>query len=303
MSPFFSIVIPCYNRKHLISYGIDSLLNQSYPDFEIIVVDDGSNDGTAEYIRSRYPDEKRIKVISQQNKERGAARNNGLQHATGKYVYFMDSDDTVSSDHLAVLHDKIVLLDEPNFIATKFVFRGASGDSPSPLCALTEGYYDYRSMLEGNHFGTFFCVKRENPSLFLFEEDRKYSILEDWMFLVKNLRHDRIYLIDRITYFLVDHEGRSMHTDHRILNEKKKLAGSWILQNVGLDSGEQKTLLSNIEYFCAIHAYIDGARSTSLKHILSAIRIKGPEKRFVILFFKVIAGKRSIELLRKLIKQ
>ena len=87
----FSIIIPTYNRAAFLPKAIESVLAQTYTDWELIIVDDGSTDNTREVV-SQYKDE-RITYIYQENAERSAARNNGIVHAKGKYVCFLDSDD------------------------------------------------------------------------------------------------------------------------------------------------------------------------------------------------------------------
>jgi len=85
-----SVVIPTYNRQHFIGTAIDSVLAQTYRDVEIIVVDDGSTDGTKEALR---PYGKAIRYISQRNQGCGAARNTGILSAKGEWVALLDSDD------------------------------------------------------------------------------------------------------------------------------------------------------------------------------------------------------------------
>jgi len=85
-----SVIIPAYNAERYIGEAIDSVLAQSHSDVECIVVDDGSTDRTAEIVGG-YSD--RVRHIRQQNADRSAARNNGIAHATGKYISFLDADD------------------------------------------------------------------------------------------------------------------------------------------------------------------------------------------------------------------
>jgi len=89
-----SVVIPTYNRGNLISRAIQSVVNQTYRDFEIILVDDGSTDNTKEVVKEFQKKDERIKYI-QHDKKRGgsAARNTGIREAKGKYIAFQDSDD------------------------------------------------------------------------------------------------------------------------------------------------------------------------------------------------------------------
>src|SRR5690554_2651351 len=98
--PLFSIIIPTYNRADIIGRTIESALNQTYDHFEVIVVDDGSTDNTAEAVE-KYKD-KRLSYYKKENAERGAARNYGAQRAKGDYVYFLDSDDLLYPEHLKV---------------------------------------------------------------------------------------------------------------------------------------------------------------------------------------------------------
>ncbi|MFZ9939541.1 MAG: glycosyltransferase family 2 protein [Bacteroidia bacterium] len=98
-SPLFSVVIPQYNRAHRIKNTISSVLEQTYQDFEIIIVDDGSKDNPQPIIEAIG--DPRIRYIYQQNAGASAARNKGIDHAKGTYVAFLDSDDTWLPQHLA----------------------------------------------------------------------------------------------------------------------------------------------------------------------------------------------------------
>jgi glycosyltransferase involved in cell wall biosynthesis len=86
----FSIVIPTYNRRDLLRRALDSVRAQTFTDFETIVVDDGSTDGTAEYLARLAG---KVRVIQQRNSGPGAARNAGAAIAAGEYIAFLDSDD------------------------------------------------------------------------------------------------------------------------------------------------------------------------------------------------------------------
>lgn len=87
----FSVILPTFNRESLITRAVDSVLTQSYGNFELIIVDDGSTDGTLRLLES-YSDP-RIQILQKENAGVSSARNMGLEHAKGKYVTFVDSDD------------------------------------------------------------------------------------------------------------------------------------------------------------------------------------------------------------------
>lgn len=96
--PELSVIVPVYNVGYLVKKCIESLINQSFSDLEIIIINDGSSDDSSEYI-TPYLADKRIKYINNHiNYGLGYARNIGLENATGKYITFVDSDDWVDLD-------------------------------------------------------------------------------------------------------------------------------------------------------------------------------------------------------------
>jgi len=106
--PFFSIIIPTYNREDFILNTLDSVFAQTFTDYEIIVVDNCSTDGTIEKI-STLVDAGRIQlIVNDQNYERAKSRNVGMAHAKGAYLTFLDSDDFMYPDNLADAHDYCV---------------------------------------------------------------------------------------------------------------------------------------------------------------------------------------------------
>lgn len=96
--PTFSVIIPAYNRGDGLRTTIDSVLSQTYVDFELIIVDDGSTDNTRKIVEGI--DDNRIRYIFQNNEGASKARNTGIEFASGKYVAFLDSDDVFLSHHL-----------------------------------------------------------------------------------------------------------------------------------------------------------------------------------------------------------
>lgn len=98
-TPTVSIIMPCFNAEHHLPASIGSVIAQTVSDWELIAVDDGSQDGTLAWLRLNK--ERRLEVLSQENRGVSAARNAGLAIARGKFVAFLDSDDTWSPDFLA----------------------------------------------------------------------------------------------------------------------------------------------------------------------------------------------------------
>jgi len=97
--PKVTVIIPTYNRREYVQEAIDSVLTQTYTDFEVIVIDDGSVDGTGEALRTRYGD--RIRYVWQENQGESMARNRAIEMTQGTYIAFLDSDDMWLPDKLA----------------------------------------------------------------------------------------------------------------------------------------------------------------------------------------------------------
>lgn len=116
----FSVVIPLYNKELSIKNTIQSVLNQSYQNFEIIVINDGSTDESVKIVES-ISDE-RIRLIQQKNQGVSAARNRGIQEASNEWIAFLDGDDLWSQDHLQEITTMMQKFPEENFFVTSFQY-------------------------------------------------------------------------------------------------------------------------------------------------------------------------------------
>lgn len=106
-SPIFSIIVPIYNVESYLDKCIQSVLSQTYQDFELILVDDGSKDSSGMICDRFAQQDARIKVIHKQNAGVSVARNVGIEQAGGEYVCFIDSDDWIENDYLQKVNDNI----------------------------------------------------------------------------------------------------------------------------------------------------------------------------------------------------
>lgn len=102
-STIVSIIIPVYNCEKYIARCLNSLINQTYSNIEIILVNDGSNDKSEDIIKEFAKNDNRIKLYNQTNQGVSAARNTGLDKATGKYIMFVDADDYIELDMVEIL--------------------------------------------------------------------------------------------------------------------------------------------------------------------------------------------------------
>lgn len=123
--PFISVVIPLYNKEKSIAQSLKSVLSQTYTNFEIIVVDDGSTDKSVEEVKN-IGDEK-IKLFCKENGGPGSARNYGAQHALADWLVFLDADDELLENALSVFSEIIEKHDDIDIIdANKIILTGKS---------------------------------------------------------------------------------------------------------------------------------------------------------------------------------
>jgi glycosyltransferase involved in cell wall biosynthesis len=122
-----SVIIPCYNQAHFLHEAIESVLKQTYPHFEIIVVDDGSPDNASE-VAARYPE---VRCVRQQNQGLPSARNAGFRVSKGHYLLFLDSDDRLLPNALATAVSSLNSHPECGYVAGQINYIAHDG-SPIP---------------------------------------------------------------------------------------------------------------------------------------------------------------------------
>ncbi len=122
-SPFFSIIIPTYNRAFFLKKSIESVLEQSFVNLEVIIVDDGSSDNTSSVVETLICNDSRVSYYYQSNSERAVARNNGIEKANGQFLIFLDSDDFFNEkNHLEKVYNYIKI----NEYSEGLYFTGAT---------------------------------------------------------------------------------------------------------------------------------------------------------------------------------
>jgi glycosyltransferase involved in cell wall biosynthesis len=129
--PQFSVVIPLYNKRPYIRRAVESVLGQTNTDFELIVIDDGSVDGSSEAISDIK--DPRLKIVPQSNQGEGPARNAGMRAARGQLIAFLDADDAWFPPHLTELWDLSEAFPDAGLLATTFLENGDETLPDDPL--------------------------------------------------------------------------------------------------------------------------------------------------------------------------
>lgn len=206
-TPFFSIIVPAYNRGHLICSTLDGIFKQTYSDFEVIVVDDGSTDSTQEAINS-FSDS-RLQYFLIPNGERGRARNFGALQAKGKYLNFFDSDDIMYPNHLETASKFAVSNQNPGVFHVGYEIIDENGHS-----VLQEHNFNYdirKRLIKTNFLGCNSVFVRED--IFLnnkFNEDRVLASSEDWEIWLRYAARFKILSCNKVTFAIRNHSGRSL---------------------------------------------------------------------------------------------
>lgn len=181
--PLISIIIPTYNRGHILSQTIESVLSQTYINWECLIVDDGSKDDTAKVVNS-YKDP-RIRYYFKEHEDRSAARNFGIKNAKGEYYQFLDSDDLITPRKLELAVKELEKREYNGDLIIISNFRIISEDSyksTKPYCEIKENLFSYKSILYNwdvtftipIHCAIFDCrlfVKFEFPPHINYKED------------------------------------------------------------------------------------------------------------------------------------
>jgi glycosyltransferase involved in cell wall biosynthesis len=291
---FFSIIIPTYNRANLITETVDSVLAQTYPDFEVIIVDDGSTDNTEQIIKEKYISEQKLIYFKKKNEERGAARNFGLKQAKGVYALFFDSDDFMKPNYLETLNNIIIENPEVKLLATKYNYdNNGNVENHSALLNMKEGWHDQSFFLKGNILACNYCIRIKDHNYKLFPPERELASMEDWLFLLENLEENKIFIKDKICVSMRQHDERSMSNNQKVIEARIK-ATDWALDRLKLSVADQRRLIAWSHYFCGIHQYLDDKRSASIREAITAIRGDGLHKQFLFLLIKSIIGRKLI---------
>lgn len=193
-----SVVIPTYNRARVLANSIDSVLAQTYKDFELIIVDDGSTDDTASMIEKYLADD-RVKYIKlEKNAGVSNARNTGVENACGEWIAFHDSDDCWRPNKL---EKQMAYLDEhPNcgmlYSAYEFHMPGEDEPIKVPGGFHTGNLVD--SLLIRNRVGAPTVVVNRELFIALGRFDLSYPALEDWDFAIKAAIATEVGYIDEV---------------------------------------------------------------------------------------------------------
>ena len=202
MSGLVSIIIPVYNSASFLAECLDSIINQTYSNIEIICINDGSTDNSLSIIKKYSQYDKRIRFYTQKNGGQSAARNTGLKMAKGEFISFVDSDDIIDVNTVKRV---ISLFKKQNVDIVMYNMEMFLPDGTRFKCFSGSLFPEHNMKINSRACDCIVNVTNAAPAIFkrsiiksMFVEDMIY---EDWVFMVQNLMEPvNIYWLDEALY-------------------------------------------------------------------------------------------------------
>lgn len=251
-NPFFSIIIPAYNRGYILPKTIGSVQTQTFVDWELIVVDDGSTDNTKEVMSGI--DDSRISYVYQHNAERSAARNNGIANSKGEYICFLDSDDWYEPNHLETLYREISTKEFPVAMFFTNCYNYQHNQKTKPVFPEFSNPAEY--LLDNPVIPARVCAHSFILNQFKFRED--IVIVEDQVLWVTIAFNFPVFYIPEYTVVYHLHEDNSINVKNNCF--KPRLDGLQLLFKQPdisplIEKRKKREMISNCYYGMAKHYF------------------------------------------------
>lgn len=255
-----SIIVPVYNSAKYIGSTLDSIINQDFNSFEVIVIDDGSTDDSLEIIEEKLSKSTVLhNVIHQENSGVSNARNRGIEEAQGEYLVFVDSDDYITGNHLSELYNG-----ETDFSLIQFIKKeGNKSSTPNHISKRSMSCEDLIKMelnmqIPFNFWQLMYRASIINENNIRFNPDYIYG--EDIEFALKALSYGKeVAISNEVTYYYIQHEESAINTSEyrrfevvdifENLSEFYKNQGKNDLADLIITSRVPKAIFGNMNYF------------------------------------------------------
>lgn len=235
-NPLISVVVPVYNAEQYLTGCLDSILDQTFTNFEVICVDDGSPDNSAEILNKYVQQDRRVKIIRQKNQGVSISRNNAIERACGEYIFFVDSDDYIVPQ------------------ALEFLYRAITEQNADIACAnfcyTSERYKRMEFVLQYQNISKRIFA---NP-LYTYFTQRKiiYGMIWNKLYksdMVKNTKFipDRLFEDEIFTALIIEKCQKLIHVDFDVYYY---FGNSESISRRKIDSDMLDDFMKNIEFLC-----------------------------------------------------
>ena len=286
--PFFSIIIPTYNRSNIILKALISIKSQTFNNWECLLIDDGSTDNTVEIVNDLINSDSRFKYIYQKNSERAIARTNGASQAKGEFYIFLDSDDFFEPTHLYNLNGYINSSDQQ--VALFFTNAKVLQDNVlKNLPSFQNSTFEIDFFLKNSIIPARVCLHNSILNKFQFDPDT--IVVEDTVLWTEITScYPIIFVdIDSVVYFLHDDNSVNIQKNNAY---KKRLLGLRKLFNekkVGnlIPKKTKKEQIDNCYFGIAKHHFHNNRKKKYVFWLLISLlkypRIRTKEKLYLII--------------------
>jgi len=293
-----SIIIPTYNCARLIGRAIESVLNQTYRDFELIIVDDSSTDNTDKIVKKFQEQDKRVKYIRHdKNKGGSAARNTGIKVARGEYIAFQDSDDEWLPEKLKKQMEVFKNTSSKVGIIYTGFWRIKDNEKtyiPQSWVKQKDGNI-YFELLKGNFVGTptILIKKKCFKKVGIFDEN--LPRLQDWELVIRLSKYYNFKCIDEpllVSYYTSD----SISANNDALIKAIEL----IITKHFADFSNHKKILSKHYFGLGIILYLDGDLINGRRYFIKAIKKYPLNIKYSLSYFVSFFGPRTFDKVTKI---
>lgn len=229
-----SILVPVYNVERYIGACLDSILGQTYTDFEIICMDDGSTDSSGMILDRYATKDARIRVIHKENSGYGNTMNEAVRAANGKYIGIVESDDSIEPDMFQVYYDTMIQYDLDMVKSDFYMVRGSEEEMKKKYVALTDNEMMYNRVIDPNQeLGSYFLEKYTWNALYkkelLTENNIKYNETPGASYQDNGFWFQTFYWAKRVMFlnrpfynYRIDNEGASAFSKQKVYAMKNE---------------------------------------------------------------------------------
>ncbi|WP_180146355.1 glycosyltransferase [Acinetobacter sp. YH12052] len=251
LSPLVTVYIPTYNRYDLLRRAVDSVLQQSHQNFELIIVDDCSTDNTIEYLQKLSEQDPRVRFFTKEsNSGACTSRNIAIKHAAGEFITGLDDDDYFLPNRIEVFVKQAHLLDDFSFIYSNNYLKHGDLLTLPRSRFLRPKIVSANDLLHANLVGNQCFIRTEKmQAIGLFSEKLKaWQDMDTWYRLLSNDYHHRAKQIEEVTYVQdVTHEYSRISTNNR-LKKIMKVYHTFCSQNK-LSKKQRQILAGHLAFY------------------------------------------------------
>lgn len=284
MKDRITIVLPAYNVEDYIDECIQSVLNQTYKNFELIIVDDGSSDHTLAKCK-KFSEDKRIKIISQSNQGVSKARNVGIKNASGKFIAFIDGDDVLGKNYLELLLNNIIMNSADMAICKYVTDIDDLEKQKMETKSKTISKSNLESLIIKEKFQECYVWNKLFKKSIIKEKNIKFpegiTIWEDIYFIFSYLEQcNKITIINQPLYYYRSRENSAVNQNETITKKLDKLNVLNLLKNLKINKLEFKKQIAIHEIDIRLSFLIKNRIDNKEQLKREIVKIRQEKKRY-----------------------